>query len=68
MKESSNSPRLNLKIPYAPIFKSKEERIMLTGVGACECASGNQLCNGKIGSFTPKPINNSMNSEFFIQL
>ena len=31
-------------------------------VGACVCASGNQVCNGKSGTFTAKAIANAKNN------
>ena len=34
-------------------------RIMLIGVGACTCASGNQVWNGNDGNFTANPMKNS---------
>ncbi len=31
----------------------------LIPLGACECASGSQVCNGTMAILTPKPITNN---------
>ncbi len=37
-------------------------RITLPAVGACTCASGNQVCNGKSGTLIAKPAKSAMNT------
>src|SRR5215470_17221410 len=41
--------------PYVPIFSRTLARITEPAVGASVCASGSQVWNGNIGTFTAKP-------------
>src|ERR1700681_415028 len=41
--------------PYVPIFRSTAARITEPAVGASVCASGSQVWNGNIGTFTANP-------------
>ncbi len=41
--------------PYVPIFRRTAARITEPAVGASVCASGSQVWNGNIGTFTAKP-------------
>src|SRR5579863_3821580 len=41
--------------PYVPIFSRTLARITEPAVGASTCASGSQVWNGHIGTFTAKP-------------
>ena len=50
----ANSGTENRMMPYAPVFKSRPARTTLPAVGACVCASGSHVWNGKAGSFTRK--------------
>jgi energy-coupling factor transporter ATP-binding protein EcfA2 len=44
------------KRPYVPIFRSTAASSTEPPVGACTCASGNQVCSGKSGTFTRNAI------------
>src|SRR5229473_4768026 len=48
--------------PYVPIFSSTLARITEPAVGASVCASGSQVWNGNIGTFTAKPTKNAQNT------
>ena len=50
-------PINNLSIAYVPNFNNIPARITEPGVGASTCASGNQICNGIIGTLTAEPKN-----------
>src|SRR5271157_3836263 len=41
--------------PYVPIFSKTLARITDPAVGASTCASGSQVWNGNMGTFTAKP-------------
>ena len=43
--------------PYVPSFSKIAAKITEPWVGACVCASGNQVWKGNIGTFTAKPTN-----------
>jgi hypothetical protein len=43
--------------PYVPNFSKMAAKMTEPCVGACVCASGNQVWNGNIGTFTAKPMN-----------
>ena len=43
--------------PYVPSFSRTAARITEPCVGACVCASGSHVWNGKIGTLMPKPMN-----------
>jgi len=45
-----------------PIFRRTPARITEPPVGACVCASGNQVCNGNSGTLTANPIAMATNS------
>ena len=45
--------------PYVPIFSSTLARTTEPAVGASVCASGSQVWNGNIGTFTAKPRKNA---------
>ena len=42
-----------------PASMTTPDSIALMPLGACECASGSQVCIGTNAAFTPKPIRNS---------
>src|SRR6218665_2377599 len=44
--------------PYVPIFNRMPAKITEPAVGACTCASGNQVCSGNNGTLIAKPANN----------
>src|SRR5690242_17934788 len=48
--------------PYVPIFSSTLARITDPAVGASVCASGSQVWNGNIGTFTANPTKNAQNT------
>src|SRR5689334_22792108 len=48
--------------PYVPIFRSTLARMTEPAVGASVCASGSQVWNGNIGTFTAKPTKNAQNT------
>src|SRR5712672_1292867 len=52
---SGNSGREKRRNPYVPIFSRTLARITEPAVGASTCASGSQVWNGHIGTFTAKP-------------
>src|SRR5881396_157338 len=52
---SGSSGRENRRNPYVPIFSSTLARITEPAVGASTCASGSQVWNGHIGTFTANP-------------
>src|SRR3954470_22095104 len=49
--------------PYVPIFSSTPARMTDPAVGASTCASGSQVWNGNIGTFTAKPTKKATNSQ-----
>src|SRR6185295_12501494 len=59
---SGNSGKEKRRKPYVPIFKSTLARITEPAVGASVCASGSQVWNGNIGTFTAKPRKNAQNT------
>jgi hypothetical protein len=52
------------KNPYAPIFSRTLASSTLPAVGASTWASGSQVWNGNIGTFTANAMNNAQNSQF----
>src|SRR5690242_6042807 len=52
---SGNSGSEKRRKPYVPIFSRTLARITEPAVGASVCASGSQVWNGNIGTFTAKP-------------
>src|SRR5213082_4127200 len=52
---SGNSGKEKRRNPYVPIFSRTLARITEPAVGASVCASGRQVWNGNIGTFTAKP-------------
>src|SRR5437588_13068249 len=50
-----SSGREKRRKPYVPIFSRTLARITEPAVGASVCASGSQVWNGNIGTFTAKP-------------
>src|SRR5437868_14811701 len=48
--------------PYVPIFSRTLARITEPAVGASVCASGSQVWNGNIGTFTAKPTKKAQNT------
>src|SRR5579862_9372126 len=52
--------------PYVPIFSSTLARITEPAVGASVCASGSQVWNGNIGTFTAKPTKNAQKTHHCI--
>src|SRR5579864_5735832 len=58
---SGNSGSEKRRNPYVPIFSSTLARITDPAVGASVCASGSQVWNGNIGTFTAKPTKNAQN-------
>jgi len=52
---SGSSGTENRRNPYVPIFSRTLARITDPAVGASTCASGSQVWNGNIGTFTAKP-------------
>lgn len=40
-------------IAYMPVLSSAADSIALAGLGASECASGNQVCIGASPTFVP---------------
>src|SRR5580700_9863484 len=49
--------------PYAPIFNNTPARMTEPAVGASTCASGSQVWNGHIGTFTANEAKNAKNSQ-----
>src|SRR5580700_1141449 len=56
---SGNSGGENRRNPYVPIFSRTLARITEPAVGASVCASGSQVWNGNMGTFTAKPTKNA---------
>ena len=61
--KSSVAPFGNIGIakrtkPYRPIFSRMPARITEPAVGASVCASGSQVWNGNMGTFTAKATKN----------
>ena len=52
---SGSSGREKRRKPYVPIFSRTLASITEPAVGASVCASGSQVWNGNIGTFTAKP-------------
>src|SRR5215471_8164090 len=48
--------------PYVPIFSRTLARTTDPAVGASVCASGSQVWNGNIGTFTAKPTKKAQNT------
>src|SRR5579871_5091728 len=48
--------------PYVPIFSRTLARTTEPAVGASVCASGSQVWNGNIGTFTANPTKNAQNT------
>src|SRR5215472_14455865 len=53
--DSGSSGSEKRRNPYVPIFNRTLARITDPAVGASVCASGSQVWNGNIGTFTAKP-------------
>ncbi len=56
--ETDNIPSVESARSMAikPASMTTPESMALIPLGACECASGSQVCNGTSATFTPKPI------------
>src|SRR5271157_6119299 len=52
--------------PYVPIFSRTLARITEPAVGASVWASGSQVWNGNIGTFTAKPMKNAQNTHHWM--
>src|SRR5208282_2401718 len=52
--------------PYVPIFSRTAARMTEPAVGASTCASGSQVWNGHIGTFTANEAKNARNSQVCI--
>src|ERR1035438_6380138 len=59
LAESGNRGSEKRRNPYVPIFSRTLARITEPAVGASVCASGSQVCNGNMGTFTAKPTKNA---------
>src|SRR5579859_1827285 len=59
---SGNRGREKRRNPYVPIFSRTLARMTEPAVGASTCASGSQVWNGHIGTFTAKPRKNAQNT------
>src|SRR5690242_21256372 len=59
LAESGSSGREKRRKPYVPIFRRTLARTTEPAVGASVCASGSQVWNGNIGTFTAKPTKNA---------
>ena len=59
LAESGSSGSEKRRKPYVPIFSRTLARITEPAVGASVCASGSQVWNGNIGTFTAKPTKNA---------
>ena len=55
LAESGSSGSEKRRKPYVPIFSRTLARTTDPAVGASVCASGSQVWNGNIGTFTAKP-------------
>src|SRR5690348_6172200 len=55
LAESGSRGSENRRKPYVPIFSRTLARITDPAVGASTWASGSQVWNGNIGTFTAKP-------------
>src|SRR5689334_2402056 len=53
--------------PYVPIFSSTPANTTDPAVGACVCASGSHVWNGKSGILTAKPTANARNNHFEVE-
>src|SRR5207248_1903726 len=62
LADSGSSGRENRKKPYVPIFNSTLASITEPAVGASVCASGSQVWNGNIGTFTANPTKKAQNT------
>ena len=60
---SGKSGMAKRRKPYVPIFSSTPARMTEPPVGASVCASGNQVCNGNIGTLIAKASANAANSQ-----
>src|SRR5204863_109585 len=60
--ESGKSGSEKRRNPYVPIFSSTLASTTLPAVGASVCASGSQVWNGNIGTFTANPTKNAQNT------
>src|SRR5579862_6684856 len=56
---SGSSGKEKRRNPYVPIFSRTLARITEPAVGASVCASGSQVWNGNMGTFTAKPTKNA---------
>src|SRR5713101_4026740 len=59
---SGSSGREKRRKPYVPIFSRTLARITEPAVGASTCASGSQVWNGHIGTFTANPRKKAQNT------
>src|SRR5947207_1462373 len=62
LADSGSSGREKRRKPYVPIFSSTLASITEPAVGASVCASGSQVWNGNMGTFTAKPTKNAQNT------
>ena len=60
---AGNKYKPNRRNPYVPIFSNTPAKMTEPPVGACVCASGNQVCSGKIGTFTANAMAKDTNSQ-----
>src|ERR1039457_3453965 len=59
LAESGSRGSDNRREPYVPIFGRTLASITEPAVGASVCASGSQVWNGNMGTFTAKPAKNA---------
>ena len=59
---TGKSGRQNRMSPYVPIFSSVPASTIEPPVGACTCASGSHVWNGKSGTLTENASANRKNS------
>src|SRR5271166_1259529 len=62
LAESGSRGREKRRNPYVPIFSRTLARITEPAVGASVCASGSQVWNGNMGTFTAKPTKKAQNT------
>src|SRR5215470_18011820 len=58
-----SSGRENRRKPYVPIFRTTLASTTEPAVGSSVCASGSQVWNGNIGTFTAKPTKNAQKTQ-----
>src|SRR5215471_522624 len=66
--DSGSSGSEKRRNPYVPIFSRTLARITDPAVGASVCASGSQVWNGNIGTFTAKPTKKAQKTHHCTEL